>query len=158
MEQHLVGAEQVVLGRPGDGVLGRHLVRPEAVVVEQEERRQHAARPGPGPGDVRVLGGEHAIVAADGHQALVLRLAARLAGVGGDRPELVVAGHPEQAGEAAAQQRQRVAQVLLGLADVAGDDQPVVREGRQGGQRLARHLVAQVQIGDGVELHRLASD
>src|SRR6202035_191809 len=152
MEEHLVRAQEVVLRRPGDRLLDRHVVGTEGVVVEEEERRQDRGRPGAWPGDVRVLGGQHAELPAERHQALVLRLAARLVRVHGDDPQVVVARHPEEAREAPGEDGEREAEVLLGLADVAGQDQPVFRMGSEGLESLPGHLVAQVEVGQGVEL------
>jgi hypothetical protein len=158
VEKHLVGAEQVLLRGPLDRLLLRDVVRPEGVVIEQEERREDVALPlgrsFAGPGHVRVLRGQHAVLAADGDQAAVLLLAAPVVRLRRDRPQVVVARHPEEAGEAAREEGEGEPQVLLGLSHVPGEDQPVIRMRAQRLQGLARHLVAEVEVGDGVELHQ----
>jgi hypothetical protein len=153
VEEHLVRAEEVLLRRPFDRLLDRHVVGPEGVVVEEEERRQDRPRPFARPLGVGVLRRQGAELAADGHLALILLDAARLAGVRRHGPQVVVARHPEEAREAALEDGEGEAEVLLGLADVAGDDQPVVGVRAQRLEGPPRPLVAQVEVGDRIELH-----
>ena len=61
--------------------------------------------------------------------------------------------HPGEPREAAGEHGPGEAQVLLGLAHVARHDQPVLGVGEQAEQRLAGLLVAQVEVGEGPELH-----
>ena len=69
----------------------------------------------------------------------------------------MVARHPEQPGEAVGEDAEGEAEMLLGLADVARQDQPVVGVRPQGPQGLPGHLVAEVQVGDRIELHQVSS-
>ena len=109
-----------------------------------------------GPDHVGVLGRQHAELAADRHQPLVLLLSARA------RPSWSGMVHRSWLPGTQSRRAKRVgedaegeAEMLLGLADVARQDQPVVGVRPQGPQGLAGHLVAEVQVGDRVELHQL---
>ena len=56
----------------------------------------------PGHSDVRILGRQHAGLAADGDQLVVARLAARAVGCVGRAPEIVIAGRPDRPARIAA--------------------------------------------------------
>ena len=85
--------------------------RPEAVVVEQQQRRDGHRAAGAVPGRVVVLRGEHAQPPAGGHQVLVAGLPAQLHRVLPRRPQLVVAGRPHHRGEPLGEQAQRPLQL-----------------------------------------------
>ncbi len=136
-----VGARQRLLLGGGD-------VAAEGVVVEQEEGRHRGGPARPLPDGVGVLGGEHVQTPAELHQVPVARLPPQPQRVGRRAPQVVVAGHPHDRGEALAQHAQRPLQVGAQLADVAAHDQPVItrvpaqrpprRDGSRGRLRAGR--------------------
>ena len=75
-------------------------------------------------------------------------------GSAGGAPQLVIAGHPDDARETRDELRQREAQMLGGFPDVAGDDQPVVGVRAHRGECLAIHAMADVEIADREQTHR----
>ncbi len=145
VQEALVRADHAGLVGGGQGLLlGGGAGGPEGVVVEQEQRGDRHRAAGAGPHRVRVLGGHHAELAAHLHQVLVALDAAHLDRVVGVGPQLVVAGGPDDLGEAFGQQAQGPADGGGGLGHVAGHDQPVV--GRARAQLL--HQVAVLLVGD----------
>ncbi len=130
VEQVLVRAHDAGLVRLRERLLlGGGRGRAERVVVQREQRRdRHRAalalpdRPG-------ILGSVDPQPPAQLHQVLVARLAAQLDRVVGGGPQLVVAGRPQDAGEAVGEQLEGALDVVEALGDVAGDDQPVVVRG-----------------------------
>jgi hypothetical protein len=153
--QHpFVGADHPGLIGQGQRLgLGAGAGRAERVVVEQEQRDDHCGAADAGPYRVRILWGDHAEVAAQRHQVLVAFLAAQLDGIGGMRPQVMVAGHPHHGAEAAAERPQRPLDVRDLLRHVADHEQPVVRRaGRQVLDPLPVLRVGHVQVADGQEL------
>ena len=99
----------------------------EAVVVQAEQRRDHDLASVHLDDRIGVLRREDAEAAAAIDQVPVPLLAAQARGVVRQRPQLVVAGRPDDLPEAAAEQAERPLHLGNGLAHVAGDDEPVVR-------------------------------
>ncbi len=150
VQEALVGADHAGLVRGGQRLLlGGGAGGPEGVVVQQEQRgdRDRAARAG--PHRVGVLGGHHPEFAADAQQVLVALDAAQLDRVVGVGPQLVVAGCPDDLGEAFGEQAERPADGGGGLGHVTGHDQPVLgRAGAQLFHQVAVLLVGDVQVAD----------
>ena len=68
-------------------------------------------------------------------------------------PQVVIAGNPEHPCKAACQLGEGKAHVLEPLADIAGQDQPVVAIVRQREERLAVGRAGEMQVADGAEFH-----
>jgi hypothetical protein len=83
---------------------------------------------------------------ADRYEFFVAGLASCAVGGVGGAPQIVVAGGPDDAGEARGELLEGVAQVVWLFADVAGDDEPVVWECRQHVERGAIARVTQMQV------------
>ena len=156
VEGELVGAHHLGCLRPLQALAAGHRVRAERVVVEREDRadvrvlallrQPHVVRARGRrrafrvhrllPLLVRVLRSEDADVVAQLHHPLVLGNAAErfvlvLARV--ERVQLVIAARPEDLGEAVLEQRHRAHKTVFcpPVADVAGDDEPIVLKRRE---------------------------
>src|SRR4029077_5397650 len=71
-----------------------------------------------------------------------------------NRPEIVVAGYPQDLGETWRRDPQGELQVLARLADIAAENQPVVGMIRERGERLAIEREAEMNVTDRVQFHR----
>ena len=128
MQVALVGADYAgPVGQVQRLGLGAGAVRPERVVVQQEQRDDHRGSPGARPHRVGIFWRDHAELAAQRHQVLVARLAAQLDRVAGVRPQVVVARHPDDGAVTGPERSQRPLDVLDLLGQVAGHQQPVPR-------------------------------
>ena len=149
-EQVLVGADDVAfLGQCQPLGLGGGSLGQERVVIEQEHRHDGGRPALLVPHRERVLGGQHAHLVAHVDQIVVAGPPEDLHRVLVGGPQLVVARHPDDLGEPFPQQIQRPANLIGTFADIAGDDQPVVRARRV--QRFGDRLVAGVtgvQVAD----------
>lgn len=104
------------------------------------------------PERVRIFGRGHLEPSTQVDEPFVAAHAAQVVPVIAVRPQLVVARHPQHAGEPVAEQHQRPVDVRQAFGDVAGHDQPVVRVGRPDAlEDLAVVTVADVQVTHGVE-------
>jgi hypothetical protein len=65
----------------------------------------------------------------------------------------VIARHPQDAREQRRQRFERVMQVRRPLADIAGDDEPIVWVRGKPIERLAVFAMRQVQVADGQQPH-----
>lgn len=150
MQQELVGADDPRPVRLRQGRLpGVEPRRSPAVVVEQEQRGHQRGTARPPPHPVVVLGGDHAQLPAPPHQQLVAGHPAQGHRVGRRRPQLVVAGCPDDGVEAFREQAERPLDVGHGVRHVTGDDQPV--PWRSGPQRLDQGTILRVpdvQVAD----------
>ena len=146
----LVGAHHPGLVGAGQALgLGPRAVRPERVVVEQEQRHDPDRAAGPVPDRVGVLGGEHAQLLAELHQPPVALLTAKLDRVGAVRPQVVVTRHPDDLGEALAEGAQRPLDVRQPLPHVARHQQPVRRRPRpQALHQLPVLRIGHMQVAD----------
>ena len=149
-QQELVGGDDVAaLGDCQPFGLGGRPLRKEGVVVEQEHRHDGGRAALLGPHRIGVLGGDNAHLVAHLDKVVVAGPAEHLHRILAGGPQFVVARHPDDLGEPAAQQVQRPPDVVGAFGDVTGDDQPVVSGGRV--QRLGDRLVAGVpgmQVAD----------
>ena len=75
-EQIFVRGSHAGLRRPRDRVVARHVVGTERVIEQQKRRHDRRARPVAGPARVRIFRRQHAVVAAERDQPLVMRDAA----------------------------------------------------------------------------------
>jgi len=152
VQQVLVRGHDVLLGRPADGVLLRDVLGSEAVVVQREDGRNHTRPARAPPHHKVVLGRQHAHRLRNLHALQVLGLAAplRLALVAlRQRVQLVVARHPPHLREARHRPLEPRPQLLLALAHVAAEDEPVVGVCLEEVQFFAVDLVREMQVGDG---------
>ncbi len=97
----------------------------EAVVVQQEQRRDHQRPAGVLPDRIRILRRVHTEALAHGDQVLVPLDAAQPERLPAVRPQFVVAGNPDHLGEPLPERAERPLDVGRELPDVAGDDEPV---------------------------------
>ncbi|SCF94382.1 hypothetical protein GA0115255_112153 [Streptomyces sp. Ncost-T6T-2b] len=126
VQEVLVVADDAALVRDGERLLLRVRSRgAEGVVVQEEERRDRHGSVGARPDREGVLGSRHAELPAQRDEVVVAGLAAQLDRVLGHGPQLVVAGGPDDMGEAFREKPERPPDLLGALRDVAGDDQPV---------------------------------
>ena len=149
----LVRAPYPRLRRPRRRPLRPHRIGAEAVIVEEKQGGDDA--PGLlGPDDVGILRGHHAETAAGLDHRLVLGHAAR--SIRTVTPELVVPGHPEDPREPLGRGAQTELDEGHRLGDVAGENQPVMGPRAPVREGLAVGAVAEMQVAEGVELHRSA--
>src|SRR5262249_32475744 len=102
---------------------------------------------------VRILGARRAELAANAHELVVARLAARAVRRMARAPQLVIAGRPEYAPKSRRQLAQGEREMLGRLADVAGDDEPVVRILAQRRERRAVESMAEMEVADREQSH-----
>ena len=156
IEHELVAADDAALPRPGDGPCKRHVRGPERVVVEQEHRHDIRVR-FTRKLRIRIFGGDRAEVTADRDELVVPGDAARAIGRMARAPELVIAGRPDDLAEPWRQLAQGEHEMLGRFADVARDDQPVVREVAELEERFPVRAMAEVQVADGESRMRALS-
>jgi hypothetical protein len=65
----------------------------------------------------------------------------------------MVSGNPDQLPKAGLQNIKREFKMRFGLADVAGQNEPVVAMICHSQQRVAIGIVTKVQVADGMQLH-----
>ena len=135
--------------------LGGRAVRSERVVVEHEQWHDGKRSVSPLPHGIRVLRCEHANPAAHRHQVSVSGFTAQLNWVRAERPQFMVAGHPDHGGETGPEGAQGPLDVRGFLRHVPCDQQPVAR----GAWPEVRHEfpvlgVADMQIADGEQSPR----
>lgn len=151
MEQELVGGDGIAFLSPLERAPPRHLLRPEAVIVEREDR----AHEHPVPDHELVLGRQHAVFARDLHAPSVLRLASQMgARARAHSVQLVVPGTPPDLFKIAFRDGESEREVVGRLADVAAQDDSILGVRRDFLECLSIVLVAEVEISDGVEFHR----
>ncbi len=151
IEEPLVGADDAGLRRPGDRPLAAHVLRPEAVVVEKEQGREHRGSTRALPDHVGILRRQDVEAPAERDQGLILLFPSRPAGA--VRPELVVSRDPDCAGESRRRGFERHLEVLERLTDVPPEDEPVLGMRSQALQGFAVLAMTEVQIADGVKPH-----
>ena len=99
MQHHFVGAGSAGFPGPSNYLVTPDVPGPEAVVVEQEQRRDQN-RPGPMFNHwVGILRGENSVDASNLDELLVERDAAKSVSRVGSCPEFVVSGNPDDLAE-----------------------------------------------------------
>ena len=126
--------------------VGGHVRRPEAVVVEQEQGRDQNRSPGMREDRPRVRRREHAVAAGNVDQPLVERDAAKPARGPAMRPQLVIAGSPDDLPELRAQVPEAPVEPTGAVAHVAREDQPVIGMGRDVVQRFPVSPVGNMEV------------
>jgi hypothetical protein len=152
IEEPLVGADHTGLRRPGDRPLPAHVLRPEAVVVEKAQGREHRGPSLALPDREGILRSQDVVAPAKRDQGLILLFPSGPAVA--VRPELVVSRDPDRAGESGRRDLERRFEMIERLADVAPEDEPVFGIGPQPLQGVAVLAVAEVKIADGEKPHR----
>lgn len=148
-QKYLVRAFDALLRRPRDGI--RHAVGTKRVVIKKKERRDHELRIA-GPRRIRILRRQHPVLARHLDEALVAGLAAQLVRI--EAPELVVARHPDETREPRRERGEDEAEILLRLAKVTAEDEPIVRRGRDPFDERTILRLPDVEIADREETQR----
>ena len=86
-------------------------------------------------------------------QLLVAVLAAQLGAISGGRPELVVAGHPDELREFSIEQPKGEFDLFKGIANVSAEDEPILGMFGKLADRQQVLFVPDVDVADGEELH-----
>src|SRR5262249_5951885 len=100
VEAALVTGDDAGFGGPGNDALAGDLRGPDAVVVKQQERRDHRLGPGPRPERIGILGRGHAMAAGEIDERRISLGAAWRTRRARVRPELVITGDPDEPREA----------------------------------------------------------
>ena len=153
VHKQLIGAHDAAFPRPFHSLLERNIRWPEAIVVQQEQRRDSYLGSTERYDRIRIFGGQHVVRPAQVDQFLVSELTARFLADGRYRPQFVITGDPDQLPEPRTQRFERESQVRACFADVARQDQPIVATIADRRERAPIDLVAQMQITQREEPH-----
>ena len=153
MQQALVGSHDIFLLCPRQCTLSRDMRGPKAVVIQRKDWRDDAGTALPFPVHIRIFGRQHTMASRDLYAFHVFGFAPERLRGAGHGVELMVAGDPEDVFEARRRFCKSGIEMVGCFADVAGDDEAVVEVGAQRVQGFAVELVADVEIGNGIEAH-----